>query len=150
LALTRENAMVFAVVIALWSGSRRVVDWKERLKDTAIFLLGLALVIAPVAIRNRIVGGGFYVTTSQFGPNFYIGNNARADGRYQSLRYGRGAPEFERQDATELAERAEGRRLTPAEVSGYWTNRAVEFIRAQPGAWLMLMVKKVALVLNAT
>ena len=58
---------------------------------------------------QRYVGGGFYVTTSQFGPNFYIGNNPGADGTYQSLRFGRGAPEYERQDATELAERALGR-----------------------------------------
>ena len=40
------------------------------------------------------------------------------------LRFGRGAPEYERQDATELAERATGRRLTPAEVSRYWTDRS--------------------------
>ena len=74
------------------------------------------------------VGGGFYLTTSQFGPNFYIGNNPHADGTYLSLRFGRGAPEFERQDATELAERALGRTLSPAEVSSYWTDRALDFI----------------------
>ena len=83
----------------------------------ALFLAGLAIVLVPVAARNSYVGGGFYVTTSQFGPNFYIGNNPAADGTYQSLRFGRGAPEYERQDATELAERALGKRLTPAEVS---------------------------------
>ena len=55
--------------------------------------------------------GGFYLTTSQFGPNFYIGNNAAADGSYVPLRFGRGSPEFERIDATELAERAAGRTL---------------------------------------
>ena len=64
--------------------------------------------LVPVAARNSYVGGGFYVTTSQFGPNFYIGNNPAADGTYQSLRFGRGAPEYERQDATELAEHALG------------------------------------------
>ena len=77
-----------------------------------------------------------YLTTSQFGPNFYIGNNAGADGTYAALRFGRGSPEFERLDATELAERAAGRTLTPAEVSRYWTGRAIGFITSQPGAWL--------------
>ena len=72
----------------------------------AAFALGLAIVLLPVAVRNYAVGGGFYLTTSQFGPNFYIGNNPRADGTYVSLRFGRGAPEYERQDATELAEHA--------------------------------------------
>jgi hypothetical protein len=65
-------------------------------------------------------GGGFFLTTSQFGPNFYIGNNPSADGTYQSLRFGRGAPEFERQDATELAEATRSAaRLSPAEVSSF-------------------------------
>ena len=86
--------------------------------------------LLPVAIRNYAVGGGFYLTTSQFGPNFFIGNNPNADGTYMSLRFGRGAPEYERQDATELAEHATGRTLTPSEVSTYWTDRALDFITA--------------------
>jgi tetratricopeptide (TPR) repeat protein len=65
-----------------------------------------------------------------------------------SLRPGRGAPEFERQDATELAERALGRSLTPAEVSSYWANRALAFITAEPGRWLALTGRKVALLWN--
>ena len=95
---------------------------RRRPAPSAHSLLGLAIVLVPVAARNAVVGGGFFVTTSQFGPNFYIGNNPTADGTYASLRYGRGAPEYERQDATELAELALGRRLSPAEVSSYWTD----------------------------
>ena len=85
------------------------------------FALGVALLLGPVVVRNYAVSGAVYLTTSQFGPNFYIGNNAAADGSYVPLRFGRGSPEFERVDATELAERAEGRTLTPGEVSSYWT-----------------------------
>ena len=145
LSLTRENAIVFVVVLAMWA------LWRPRpAKHAAIFAAGLAVVLTPVAIRNSRLGGGFYITTSQFGPNFYIGNNANADGTYASLRYGRGAPEFERQDATELAERAAGRRLSPAEVSGYWRNRALDYIRSTPGAWLALMGRKFALLWNGT
>ena len=143
LALTRENAIVLIAVVAVWAA---IV---HRVRAAAILVLGVAIVLVPVAARNAYVGGGFYVTTSQAGPNFYIGNNPRADGTYQSLRYGRGAPEYERQDATELAEHALGRRLTPAEVSSYWTSQAFDFISAQPAAWLTLMARKVALLWNA-
>jgi tetratricopeptide (TPR) repeat protein len=152
LALTRENALVFIVVILAWivvNVERRATN-VERLKRAAWFLMALAVVLVPVAARNAYVGGGFYITTSQFGPNFYIGNNAAADGTYQSLRFGRGAPEFERQDATELAERALRKRLTPAEVSSYWTDQALDFVTSKPGAWLALMARKVALLWNAT
>jgi len=156
LSLTRENALVFVLVILLWvttgvvSGLNRAVPAQKRGALAATFVAGLAIVLLPVAIRNYAVGGGFYLTTSQFGPNFFIGNNPQADGTYMSLRFGRGAPEYERTDATELAEHAVGRTLTPAEVSSYWTGRALDFVTGQPSAWLRLMGRKIALLFNAT
>lgn len=113
-------------------------------------MLGLAVVLLPVLARNYAVTGGIYLTTSQFGPNFYIGNNPASDGTYMSLRPGRGAPEYERQDATELAERALQRTLTPAEVSSYWTGRALGVIADRPADWLALTARKVALLWNAS
>ncbi len=148
LSLTRENALVFIAVILAWA-ALRPRSRREGLVTGAVFLAGLAIVLLPVAVRNQVVGGQFFITTSQFGPNFYIGNNARADGTYGSLREGRGSPEYERQDATDLAEQASGRRLTPAEVSSYWTDQALGFIDAHPGAWLKLLARKTALVWNA-
>jgi tetratricopeptide (TPR) repeat protein len=152
LALTRENALIFILVILAWILTKGLSDrgWRLAGRSAAAFLIGLAIVLLPVAARNSYVGGGFFITTSQFGPNFYIGNNPEADGTYQSLRFGRGSPEYERQDATELAERALGTTLTPAQVSSYWTDKALAFVTSSPGAWLALMGKKAALVWNAT
>lgn len=149
LSLTRENALVFVAAIGLWLGIGLALTLADRARAAAAFALGLALVLVPVALRNYTVGGGFYLTTAQLGPNLYIGNNPRADGTYMSLRYGRGAPEYERIDATELAEQAAGRTLTPGEVSSFWTGRAVDFITGRPGDWLALMARKLALVWNA-
>lgn len=152
LSLTRENALLFTVVILAWALMRRVDGgaWRPRVAPAVAFALGLALVLTPVAIRNSVIGGGVYLTTAQFGPNLYIGNNPRADGTYMSLRFGRGAPEFERQDARALAEEAERRRLTDAEVSSYWTGQALGFIRSEPRAWLRLLGRKAALLVNRT
>src|SRR4249920_636829 len=152
LALTRENALVFILVILAWITAKGLGarGWGLAVRSAGLFLAGLAIVLLPVAARNSYVGGGFFVTTSQFGPNFYIGNNAAADGTYQSLRFGRGSPEYERQDATELAERALGTRLTPGQVSSYWTDKALDFVASRPGAWLALMGRKVVLLWNVT
>ena len=163
LSLTRENALVLVAVLGLWALAGRPRTTRGARGTTpvvppgsswgagaaAAFVLGLAIVLLPVAARNYAIDGGFYLTTSQFGPNFFIGNNARSDGTYASLRPGRGAPEYERQDATDLAELGTGRRLSPAEVSSYWTDRALDFITTQPGAWLRLMGRKVLLLVNA-
>jgi tetratricopeptide (TPR) repeat protein len=145
LSLTSENAIVFVVILLVWALLR-----PRPFATAALFLAGWTIVVGPVAARNSRLGGGFYVTTSQFGPNLYIGNNPRADGTYASLRYGRGAPEYERQDATELAERALGRPLSPGEVSEYWTDRALTFITSEPREWMALVARKFALLWNAT
>jgi len=150
LALTRENALAFVPLFAAWPWVRCAdAKRKRRLVTSAIYLLGVAAVLLPVAARNAAVGGEFHITTSQFGPNFYIGNNPDSDGMYKPLREGRGSPEFERTDATELAEAKLGRKLTPKEVSHYWTGRALSYIREQPGHWLKLMVRKLLLTWNA-
>lgn len=143
LSLTRENALILVAVVFVWALTSAP-------RTLALFAAGLAIVLLPVAARNYAVGGGFYLTTSQLGSNLYIGNNPRADGSYMSLRPGRGSPEFERLDATELAEQARGRPLTPSEVSSYWTGRTLEFMRAQPSAWLRLLARKAGLIWSST
>ena len=154
LALTRENAAVFVAVIVAWIVVRArtgtpPLGTPGTVRTLGTFVLGLAVVLLPVAARNYSVGGGFYLTTSQFGSNLFIGNNPTADGTYASIRFGRGAPEFERIDATEVAQEAVGHALTPSEVSSYWTGRAVDFVRSQPAAWLRLTGRKVLLLVNA-
>src|SRR5262245_14757726 len=149
LALTRENALALAGVLLPWLWLRPAPSRARRLAHAAAFLAGIALVLAPVVVRNAYVGGGFYLTTSQFGPNFFIGNNPDADGIYREIVTWRGDPRLERQDAFEVAERALGRQPTPAEVSAYFTRRALDYIRTQPGEWLALMLRKTVLALNS-
>ena len=155
LALTRENAVIFIGVVLVWMVAavprtevRNPHVRRAAALAVAYFIAGLALVLLPVVARNYAVDGGLYLTTSQFGPNFYIGNNPDADGTYASIRFGRGSPEFERRDATEAAEASVGRTLSPSEVSSFWTGRALGYIAAQPLDWLRLMGRKVLLLIN--
>lgn len=144
LSLTRENALLLAALLIGWA---LVLRSRE---GAALLVAGMAVLFTPVVIRNAAVGGGFYLTTSQLGSNFFIGNNALSDGTYMSLRAGRGAPEFERQDAIDLAQQATGRTLTPGEVSNYWLGRSLQYIREQPGSWLALTARKAALLVNTS
>lgn len=157
LMLTREETILLAPVALLVAGA---AAWRApgtaarpaRLRASvlcgAALLMGVVLPLLPVVARNHRVGGEWVLTTSQAGPNFYIGNNPDATGRYASLRPGRGTPKYERRDAFELAEIAAGRALTPSEVSRYWTGRAFDFIRTNPGAWLRLMGRKALMLVN--
>lgn len=149
-ALTRENALALVPVVGIWlwlgfGQAARV----RRLGWCVLLLAGLAAVLVPVGLRNLIAGGQFALTTFQMGPNFYIGNSPQATGRYVPLVAGHETPDFERRDATELAERARGHALSPREVSAYWMGQAWQFTRSEPLAWLKLLATKWLLVWNA-
>jgi tetratricopeptide (TPR) repeat protein len=152
LALTRENALLLIIPILLWRLLPFDSSWRSHAVRSTIvaFVLGLSVVLLPVAVRNRVVGGEWHLTTSQFGSNFYLGNNPEADGTAVALREGRGSVEYERQDATELAQAAEGRTLSPRDVSNYWTRQALAFIRGNPWEWIKLETRKLVLLANRT
>ncbi len=148
LVLLRENALPLLALLWIWLGVRAPERGAAR-RSVLAFALGSALLLAPVAVRNYALSGELHLTTSQFGPNFYLGNHARARGSYEPLRPGRGSFVHEREDAIALAERALGRRLGPGEVSDYWLRRALADIAADPLRWLRLLGTKTALLLHA-
>ena len=148
--LNRENARVLFPVIVAWLWlAFRDVRASRRVAWIAVLAAASLAVLLPVGLRNYRVGGEFLVSTSQLGPNFYIGNNPHASGTYEPLVPERGDPLFERDDATRLASAAAGRALSPVEVSDYWLGQSFAYIRTQPIHWLGLMGKKALLTLNA-
>ena len=150
LALSRENALILVPVVPCWIAlASAPVLRTARLRRIGLFFAGLTLVLLPVGLRNLSVGGEFKLTTSQLGPNFFIGNNPAADGTYNSVRDIIGEPQLEGPDARRLAERALQRSLSPGEVSSYWLGKSFEYIKTQPLDWLRLLAKKWMLLWNA-
>lgn len=150
LCLTRENALALVPAFVPWICWR---FWAQGRRKVALLLVlfaaGLAVVLLPVGLRNLAVGDTFALTTSQMGPNFYIGNHEGASGLYEPLLPGRQTPTFEASDAELLAERELGRELTRGEVSDYWMSKGLAFVREQPGAWLELLARKALLTWTA-
>lgn len=161
LMLNRENAIVVVPALFAWLVARQwragageasgtSEEWRAVWARAgvrvgvagAMVALGLVLVLGPVVARNWWASGGFYLTTSQFGPNFYIATKPGTGGLYVPLKWGRSTPRHERQDATDIAEEAQGRKLTPAEVSAYWRERGMRNIREHPGEWVGLLWRK--------
>ena len=146
LALTRENALLWIPLLAVWiivAASPRA-----RVSSILLFLLGIALPLGLVAVRNGVVSGEWSLSTFQAGPNFYIGNSAHATGRYRPLVRGHETPVFERRDAERLAEADAGRDLTAQEVSSYWMSRAWDDVKLNSTRWLRLLGTKMLMVWN--
>jgi len=143
-ALNRENAILLIPIILTWCWTKGARHQAALLAATS----GVAFILIPVALRNAAVGQEFHLTTSQFGPNLFIGNNEQANGTYVPLRRGRENAAFEQRDATELAERALGRKLKSGEVSAYWQHRAIDWIRQHPERAAFLVARKALLLIN--
>lgn len=148
-SLTRENALLLTPWIALWfllprGFTKRGISFAR----ASVFAAAFVALLLPVGIRNAVVGGEFLLTTMQSGPNFWIGNNPEATGRYVPLRPGREVPEYERVDAVSIAEGATGRTMGAREVSAWWRARALEWIGDHPLDWLRLTGRKLLLIWN--
>jgi Flp pilus assembly protein TadD len=145
-ALNRENAILLIPIIVIWCWTKTV----RRQAALVTATCGVAVILLPVAIRNAAVGHEFHLTTSQLGPNLFIGNNDQANGTYVPLRRGHENAAFEQRDATELAETALGRPLRAGEVSAYWRRRAIDWMWKHPRRSLHLVATKALLLINGT
>ena len=79
LGLASLTAAILASLIpgvAIW-----LFYWLRKKAALAVvaFLLGAMLAIAPVTLRNYIIGGDFVPISYNGGVNFYIGNNANVE-----------------------------------------------------------------------
>jgi tetratricopeptide (TPR) repeat protein len=113
-----------------------------RLRKALLFLIGVALVVGPVAVRNLAVGKDFVPLTSNAGLNLYIGNNKASTGAYVKPE---GLDVYTDPSGRTIAEAAVGRELKPSEVSAYWTGRALDYIRDNPGRSAANLVRKLFL-----
>lgn len=125
-------------------GPRGTGPWPV-LTRIALVFLGAALTILPVTLRNRLVGGEWVLIATNGGVNFYIGNNPQADGIAAVVPGTRADWEGGYEDTHRIPEQELDRRLTESEVSAYWFNKGLAWIRGHPGAWLRLTLHKLGL-----
>ena len=146
--LTRANFLLILPVVLLIVLVNPGAALRKRLAMTVLILGGLLSALGPVVARNYYVGNELVLTTAQAGQNFYIGHNPAANGTYIWLPFVRADPLHEQEDFKKEAERISGRTLRPAEVSHYWLQQGIDFIRNNPVAELKLTGKKLLFFLN--
>ena len=111
----------------------------QKVRKAAMFVIGVAVVVTPITLRNAVLGKDFVPLTSNAGLNLFIGNNERSTGAYvKPLEL----DVYKDPEGEGIAEAAMGRQLKPSEVSVYWRNRALEYIRANPGDFASNLLRK--------
>lgn len=142
-ALNRPNMMAVAAGLIL------VLLIARRARSAGVFLAGLLIALAPVAVRNGIVANEWFTVASHGGLNLYIGNSPTATGFYQMVPGVRPSIAGQAHDVREVAGRALGRAVTDDEASAYFRNLALTWMREHPGDALALFAKKFAYVFHA-
>ncbi|NIM97448.1 MAG: tetratricopeptide repeat protein [candidate division Zixibacteria bacterium] len=143
-AIARPNILAFVPFILIWMFFQFKTALRTRaiLTRWAILCAGVLLMIAPVGLRNYLVGKDLVLIAWQGGMNFYLGNNPDATGyTAASASIGRDLTGGIERTRT-VAEQEVGRKLKPSEISGFWYKKGVDFILSQPLDWLKLMGKK--------
>lgn len=169
--IARPNVLVFvvAVTIVLFlraffsmrlqaeSDPEKPLLPKTYFLSAVLFILGVVVCIAPVTVRNLAVGRDFVLIASQGGINFWFGNHEGADGRTVVVPYARRDIPLSfiksRRDHPWVnedvwlssaygAEDSLRSRVRESEISDYWYAQAFDWIRENPGAAALLILKK--------
>lgn len=147
-ALARGNILLFVPFVVLW---QVLEDKKAFWKSSFALLISIFAVLIPVAIRNKVVGGEFVLTTSQAGANFYWGNNENSSGTLlTSPAFVRSRPPYEKEDFANEAMRLSGRAMRDTEISRFWFKKGIEFIIKKPKQYFRLQYQKLQLLFNDT
>lgn len=142
-ALNRPNVLLAVGGIALLLAALR------RVRPALLLSAGVVVALAPVTVRNGLVAGDWLPGSSHGGLNFYIGNNADADGTYHAVPGITPSIEGQQSDARRVAEEAEGRSLTDADVSSFFYRRGLSWVTQRPRAALVLLAGKVGYTFSA-
>ena len=152
--LGRATALFFVLAIGIWLLWALRVRLTRALSYLGALVLGILLIVVPVAVRNYAVSGDLVFVTSNGGFNFYLGNNENATGLWlfdtRTLKEFRLAGGDVESDWTGKyqAELDTGRQLKPSEVSDYWFSKGMAFVREHPGRFLSLTLRKLLLFWN--
>lgn len=147
-AISRPNILIVLPFFMVWLFFVRTdsASYSSRARRPLLLLAGVLIAVAPVTIRNVAVTGEFIVISSQGGINLYLGNNLEADGLTMLM------PEVDLDESVSwdmfervtraAAEKEVGHGLSEAELSDFWTSKAINFIISEPGQFLKLVWKK--------
>ncbi|MCP4704789.1 MAG: hypothetical protein GY865_09285 [candidate division Zixibacteria bacterium] len=145
-ALTKPTILALLPVYIIWIFIN-TKNLKQSLLHSIILIGSLILIILPVTVRNLIVADDFVLISSSGGINFYIGNNASADGSTASMPSPLGH-NWQIKDINYIAENESNRELKASEISNFWFNKSFDWIIDNKIEFFKLYLYKLGLSFN--
>ena len=148
-ALANASALIFAVLLLPWACAISAKSGIKRLAGASALLLGVVLAVAPVTLRNYAVSGDIVPITAHGGITFYAGNNPLSDGTFKLPKAVGTSVMDSRSNAERIAEQGLGKKLRPSEISKFWFDKGMAYIKEDPSRYAFLTARKMALFWNA-
>ncbi len=143
-ALARPNLLLVPAAWAVELLGRRDARWKRGL----FVLAGVAVAIAPVAVRNLAVSGHPVLVSSNGGLTLYHGNGPGSLGIFNPPDGFSGILATQREEATALARLRSGKPLDDVEADRWWGREALRMRLANPLDSLRLLGTRLLLVVD--
>lgn len=125
-----------------WSPANHPFAPRTRASACALLLTGICLGVSPCVYHNYVLAGEPVALSAHSGINFFLGNNAQANGYPKIPSPLHTDQQGMLRDSIDWAERAAGHPLKRVEVSAFWSGLAKEYIREHPVEWLVLLATK--------
>jgi len=121
--------------------------WRRQALAFALPVLASLLLLA---VRAQVFTGSFRTPLMNPGTVFFEGNNALSHGTsaiyppvvLNYVRHAGNVPDSAHQHYRTVARAAAGRQLSIAEVNAFWLDRALAYLRAEPGRGVALWAEK--------
>jgi len=123
------------------------VSKSKILASILLFIVAVSVSILPVTARNYHLHRDFILLSAHGGMNFYMGNVSGFIGDSSHARFGTDS-KGQIQNSITIAEKSEGRKLKPSEVSSYWFKQTIDAVSKSPVRWLTKTVKKILFIVN--
>jgi len=120
-----------------------------RLARLGMLAAGLMFALLPFALRNYAVAQDAVFGGTGQGIHYYIGNHKGAWGGYSPVDGIRQNSAGHYYDARRIAEKEEGRQLSPSGVSRYWRMQAVSYVLHNKAEALRLLREKLRLIFSS-
>jgi tetratricopeptide (TPR) repeat protein len=144
----RPSALPLMAIVPIYY---LVNDGRVRWASPTITVLAPALVVLlALSVRNGIATGDYSPVVMNPGFVFYDGNNPLSSGRSAIYSPVVGELQYVLSDIPDsphlgyrlVASRASGRELSTAEANRYWRDKALAFVRDEPGRFVTLRARK--------
>ncbi len=140
--LTQANIIIFGILAAVWILYQKKSSLIKLFFNFFSFLLGVSIIIGAVTFRNYLVAKDPVLISGNVGITFYSGNNPHSDGTFRPPTYMTRYLYGMNRDAKIIAQATLNRSLKISEVSGFWMERSLAFIKSKPKSFLKLLFTK--------